>query len=426
MTTAPETHASSPGRPDSRPRRRSLTALLVGEGIDYMGTAVHRVALPALAVLYLGASPGEVALLAFTGTIPALLVSLPAGVLLGRHPLRAVLVTTDLAAAAVVLMIPAATVLNVLTMPLLYSIALALGSLSVLHMAASMAAVPLLSDAGRLHRANSNFTAVITTAGVTGSALGTMLVATVGPARALLADVASFVLSACCATRVRALPAPDRARAVRRPMLDEIREGLRYSVKDKVLRPLFTALTAASIGGGLTVTLLAYHLLTAVHVGTTGLGVIMIAGSLGGLTGALIAPRLTRRYGSGTVLAAGFTVHALMQIPPLLAEPGPAWLIALIVSSGGQFTAATCVGTTQRSVQQWITPHHLRARVQQTALWLGQGSLPLAALAAGGLATLAGVRAVMLTGVLVLLLSAGMLWRSPVRHLTVKDDGGAL
>lgn len=423
MTTASQT--LNPLGRSSSPRGRSLAFLLVGEGVDYAGTAVHRVALPALAVLYLGASPGEVALLAFAGTIPALLVSLPAGVLLDRFSLRAVLVTTDLAAAAVVILIPAAAFSEMLTMPLLYSIALALGSLSVLHMAASMVAVSLLSDAGRRHRANARSTAVLTTAGVTGSALGTVLVATIGPARALLADVASFVVSACCATCVRALPAPDRARAVRRPMLDEIREGLRYSARHEVLRPLLAVLSATGIGSGLTVTLLAYHLLTAVRVGTTGLGLIMAASSVGGLTGALIAPRLTRRYGAGSVLAAGFIVHALMQIPPLVADPGPAWLAALILAGFGHYAAATCVGTTQRSVQQWISPLHLRARVQQTALWLSQGSQPLAALAAGGLATFTSVPAVMLAGVLVLLLSAGLLWISPVRGLTVKDEEAA-
>ncbi|MGW3974638.1 hypothetical protein ACWEFD_35835 [Streptomyces ardesiacus] len=85
-----------------------------------------------------------------------------------------------------------------------------------------------------------------------------------------------------------------------------------------------------------------------------------------------------------------------MQMPPLLAEQGPAWLATLIVSSSGQFTAATCTGTTQRSVQQWSAPLHLRACVQQTALRLSQVSLPLTALAAG--ATLVGVRAVNMKG----------------------------
>lgn len=419
MTTASETRSAS-GRTGGRPRGQSLAFLLAGEGIGYVGSAVHKVAFPALAVLYLGATPGQVALLAFAATVPALLVSLPAGVLLDRYPLRAVLVTTDLAAAAMVVMIPAAAVFDVLTMPLLYSIALALGSLSVLHTAASMAAVPLLAGPGKLHQANSRFTAVLTTAGVTGSALGTMLVAMAGPARALIADVVTLVVSACCAVRVRELPVPDRARAAKRPMLDEIREGLLYSAKDRVLRPLFLVLTATGIGSGLTTTLLAYHMLTTVRVGTTGLGLVMAAGSLGGLIGALIAPRLVRRHGSGSVLAVGFVVHALMQIPPLVAEPGRAWLTVVMIGSCGHFAAATCVGTTQRSVQQWSSPPHLRARVQQTALWLINGARPLAA---GALACLTSVRAVMLAGVLVLLLSAGTLWRSPVRLLAAKDEG---
>ncbi|WP_434598487.1 MFS transporter [Streptomyces sp. A5-4] len=422
MTTASETHSPS-GRPGGRPKGESLAFLLAGEGIGYAGSSVHNIALPTLAVLYLGATPGQVALLAFVTTVPALLVSLPAGVLLDRYPLRAVLVTTDLAAATVAAAIPAAALLGVLTMPLLYSIALALGSLSVLHTAASMAAVPLLAAPGQLHRANARFAAVITTAGVTGSALGTVLVSVAGPARALIADVVSFVVSACCAVRLRALPVPGRARVARRPMLEEIREGLRYSASDRVLRPLFLTLTATGIGSGLTTTLLSYHLLTTVRVGTTGLGLIIAASSLGGLTGALIAPRLVQRYGSGTVLAVGFIVHALMQVPPLVATPGPAWLPALTLAGYGHYAAATCVGTTQRTVQQWNSPPRLRARVQQTALWLINGGRPLAALAAGALAALTSVRAVMLTGILVLLLSAATLWRSPVRSLMAKDGG---
>ncbi|MFD4964945.1 MFS transporter, partial [Streptomyces sp. NPDC058417] len=384
-------------------------------------------ALPALAVLHLGASPGQVALLAFAASAPALLVSLPAGVLIDRYPLRTVLVATDLAAAATVLTIPAAAALNVLTMPLLYVIASALGSLAVLHLAGSMAAVPLLAAYGETHRTHSQYTGVLTVAGITGSAIGTVLIAVTGPARALLADAASFLVSACCMARIRALPAPGSQRgAPKPPMLGEIRDGLRHCATDaEVLRPLLLALTATSIGVGLTGTLQAYHLLTTVGVGTTGLGAIMVAGSLGGLTGTLIAPRLVIRHGAGLVLTAGFAAHALMQIPLIIARPGPLWLAVLLAGAFGQFAGATVVGTTQRSVQQWTSPTHLRARVQQTALWLSQGSMPLAALAAGALAALTSVRTVMLTGVLIGLASGGILWCSPLRRLAARDEASA-
>ncbi|MER8197628.1 MFS transporter [Streptomyces microflavus] len=424
MTTAPPALnglARSARKPTSR------RYFLAGEGLGHAGSCVHGIALPALAVLQLEASAGQAALLSFAATAPALLVALPAGVLIDRYRLRTVMITTDLASASFTLAIPAAALLDALTMPLLYAIALILGSLATLHKAAAMAAVPLLADQERqLHRANAQFTMVITTAGFLGRALGTVLIAVAGPARTLIADAVSLVMSACCASRVRDLPAPDRSPAKRQPIRKEIGEGLTFTLRDPVLRALIVALTATSVGSALTTALLPYHLLTAVETGTTGLGVIMAAGSLGGLAGALIAPRLVRRFGSGPVLAAGFCLHAVAQIPLLLATPGPTWLIVLTLAGSGQYAAATTVGTTQRSVQQWHTPPHLRARVQQTALWLGTGMIPLAVLAAGALATLASVRTVMALGVLVLIVSAGVLWRSPVRHLTARDEGAEL
>lgn len=423
MTTAPPvlTELARSGG-----KRRSRRYLLAGEGLGHAGSCVHGIALPALAVLHLDASPGQAALLHFAATAPALVVSLPAGVLLGRYPLRTVMTTTDLTSAAVVLAIPAAALLDALSMPLLYTIALVLGSLTSLHKAAAMDAVPLLADEERLHRSNATFTGVITTAGIIGRALGTVLIALAGPARTLIADAVSLVLSACCAARMQGLPAPDRLAADRRPMREEIHEGVEYALKDPVLRPLFVALTATSIGHALTTTLLPYHLLTTIETGTTGLGVVMAAGSVGGLTGALFSTRLVRRFGSGPVLATGFCLHAVTQIPLLLAAPGTAWLIVLALAGSGQYAAATIVGTTQRSVQQWHAPSHLRTRVQQTALWLGTGMMPLAALAAGALATLTSVRTVMALGILILIVSAGALWRSPVRRLTSRDaDTGA-
>ncbi|MFD4578181.1 hypothetical protein ACFWNK_38510, partial [Streptomyces sp. NPDC058417] len=66
------------------------------------------------------------------------------------------------------------------------------------------------------------------------------------------------------------------------------------------------------------------------------------------------------------------------------------------------------------------------ARVQQTALWLSQGSMPLAALAAGALAALTSVRTVMLTGVLVQFLSVVAVWRSPLIRLRENDRAQSL
>ncbi|MFG2835989.1 MFS transporter [Streptomyces zaomyceticus] len=422
MTAAPEIHCRPPLVGRAQDVRRSLALLFAGEGIRYAGTSVHAVALPALAVLYLHADPGQVALLACAAKLPALVVTLPAGVVLDRFPLRTILISTDLTAAALVSAIPLVAVLDRLSMPLLYAVALALGAVSTLHTAASMAAVPMLA-AGQLHRANSRFTAVLTIAGTSGTALGALLVATIGAARAFAADTLSYLVSAWCATRIRALPTPDGARTKRQPVIREIHEGITHCANDRVLRPLFLALAITGVGDGLTATLLPYHLLTTVQVGATGLSVIMGAGSLGGLTGAIAGRRLVHRYGTGRVLLCAWPGYALMPVLPLLAQPGPGWLAILAISGFLQWAAATCIGTTQRSVQQQTSPVRLRSRVQQTSLWLTTGIMPLTALAAGALTTLISIRTVMAIGVIVLLLPLGMLWRSPVRRLPAMDEG---
>ncbi|MFE4304728.1 MFS transporter [Streptomyces sp. NPDC056891] len=415
MTAAPDT--TTPAAPDSGPStRRALIALLAGEGTSYAGAAVHRMALPALAVLHLQATPGQVALLASAAQLPALIVSLPAGVVLDRHPLRTVLLTTDLAAASVVLAIPAAAVLGQLTMPALYIVAFALGALSVLHGAAAMAALPRLTDPRLLHRVHARLASVASVASIAGAGLGTLLVAAVGPAKATFANMASFLVSAWCATGVRVRPAP-KAPGKRPPMVREIRDGLLHNTRDPLLNPLFLALVGTGVGTGFASTFLAYHLLTTVHIGTTGLGIVMAASSLGALAGALLAPRLADRYGPGAVLSIGSSVYALTHAAPLIAGAGLGWLAVLAAAGFAQHAAACCMGTTQRSVHQAVSPPQFQARAVQNAYWAVAGGETLAAVAAGPLAALTSVPTTMLTGLVLLVLSSWVLWRSPVSRL---------
>ncbi|MER6116107.1 MFS transporter [Streptomyces sp. NPDC001743] len=417
MTTASDTTAN-PAAAGSSTARHALGTLLAGEGTSYAGTAVHQLALPALAVLQLQATPGQIALLAFAAKLPALVVALPAGVVLDRYPIRTVLLVTDLAAATVVLAIPAAAVVGQLTMPALYAVALTLGALSVLHSAATMTALPHLAGPGLLHRAHARLTAAVTVSGTAGAALGTVLVTAVGPARAILANAVSFLVSAWCATRIRVLPVPT-ARGKRPPMAGEIRDGLLHSARHPLLSPLLLALAGSGFGTGLTSTYLAYYLLTTAQVGATGLGMIMAASSLGGLTGALLAPRLVRHHGPGVVLNTGLTLYALTHVAPLIAGPGLVWLAALAATGCAQHAAACAVGTTQRSVQQTVSPPRLRARTLQTSLWVIAGSETLGALAAGPLASLTSVPTTMLIGLVLLALASSVLWRSPIGRLTV-------
>ncbi|WP_328786514.1 MFS transporter [Streptomyces sp. NBC_00273] len=392
---------------------------LSGESAGLVGTSVHLVALPTLAVLELDATAGQAALLASLAHLPTFLLALPAGGIVDRYAKRALLVGTDLAGTAVVMVVPVAALAGMLSMPVLYAVALVLGAVTVLHQAAAIAIVPQLVEPALLHRANARVGAAFGAADTAGTYLGTAVVAVVGASRAFWLDALSYLVSACCATR---LPEPGRpvrgkGRSGRR-LAGEIGEGLAYTARTPLVRDLVLALTLTGVGVGVTGALFAYYVLTALEAGPTGLGIVMGVSGVGALVGALAAPRIVARFGPGPTLLAGFATCPVAGVPLLVAGPGPVWLVVLAAAGGLQLAAAAVAGTTQRSVRQQICPPGLQARAQQTSTWLVSGSKPFAALAGGAVATAYGARAALAVGTLVLVLPVVVLWRSPVSRLT--------
>ncbi|GGT51630.1 MFS transporter [Streptomyces kurssanovii] len=394
---------------------RSFNAYLTGEAASLLGTSVHAVALPALAVLELGAGPDQVALLALLGHLPSFVLALPAGVIVDRHGKKRLLVVTDLVAAAAVALIPVSAAAGVLSIAVLYAVALTVGAATVLHNAAAISVVPQLVPAGLRHVANSRVGVAFSSADIAGTYAGTAVVAVVGASRAFALDAVSYLLSAWCASRIR-LERP-AAVPVRRRMMRQIVEGMGYVARDPLARPLVASLALTGLGTGMVNTYWGFHLLTALQAGPVGLGVVMGVCGAGGLVGAFLAPRLVRRFGPGRVLVTSFTLCAAMGVPLLLARPGPLWLAVLAVAGMVQMAGAACAGTTQRSVRQQICPPELQGRAQQTSTWLVTGSRFLATAAAGVLAATTSVPTALVVGTVLLFAPVVLLCLSPVRGL---------
>ncbi|MFB8106903.1 hypothetical protein ACFC3O_29515 [Streptomyces sp. NPDC056007] len=101
----------------------------------------------------------------------------------------------------------------------------------------------------------------------------------------------------------------------------------------------------------------------------------------------------------------------------MLVGPGTAGQVVIGACLLVQTGAAVAHGGLQRSVRQELCPARLQGRAQATGAWLAFGLRPLAALLAGALGTLVGLRPAL--GVITLLLAAPfvILWRSPARKL---------
>lgn len=179
---------------------RSFRAYWVGEAVTLAGSSVHGVALPVVAVLELDAFPGQVSLLATAATVPAFVLALPAGVAGDRYPKKKIMIGSDLAAAVAVPVVPVCWAAGVLSVPVLYAVALLLGALTVLHQAASIAIVPEIVDRAHMHPANARTAGAVSLADTAPTYGGTLVVGLLGAVRALWLDSLSYLVSALCAS----------------------------------------------------------------------------------------------------------------------------------------------------------------------------------------------------------------------------------
>ncbi|MEU1423380.1 MFS transporter [Kitasatospora sp. NPDC005751] len=395
---------------------RPFRYLLGSEAASLSGSAVSSVALPALAVLDLHASTAQVAVLAFLGQLPSTL-ALWAGAVSDRRAKRPQLIASDLAAATALVTIPASALTGVLTIGHLYAVTIVLGITKTVHDAAAISLLPALVEPHQLQNANSRLGAASSVADSAGSNAGAALVGAFGPARSVLADAVSFLLSALLFWRIRVPEQNDGRPAGRRGLARDIADGVRYVLGQPTIRTVIAALSTLSFGLAVMNTYWAYYLLTALAISPTAFGVIMGAGGAGSLAGALLAPRIADRIGLGATIISGFAVSPLAQVPLLLARPGPGWQIALATALAVQLFWATAAGTSQRSLRQALCDPRFQGRMQAASTTVTAGARPLAAATAGILVALLDVRTTLTIGAVLQIVPVALLLASPVRTL---------
>ncbi|MER6031855.1 MFS transporter [Streptomyces sp. NPDC001851] len=413
--SSPYDSVSSAGR-TSLWRHRDFRRYLTGQAASVAGSSISSMALPVLAVLELDASPAQVAWITFMGQLPPVLLALYAGALADRRSKRKQMITGDLVSAAALASVPAAAALDRLSLAQLMVVAAVQGAAGVLHDAAAISLLPSLVDRSLIQRSNSRIGALFAVAATAGSNLGAALTALLGPARALLGDVGSYLVSAWCTARIQTRETT-RARAGSHRLHTEIGEGLRYVRRDHRLRTLTLVNATTSAALALLNTLWALYLLRSLSMSPTAFGVVLGVGALGAAAGALAAPALARRYGPGPMMLVALALTPLTQIPLLLASPALAWQTAIGAALFLQLACAAAAGTTQRSIRQVVTAEGMQARMQAVSTWLTSGARPVAALVAGGLGTRIGVRPTLIVGTCLLLVPLVVLYRSPLRGL---------
>ncbi|MFJ4716093.1 MFS transporter [Streptomyces sp. NPDC088785] len=389
------------GRDDGDSARRSAGGSAPGVFWRYWtagtvsdaGSAVTALALPLLALTVLDATAFETALLAAAGQISWLLLSLPAGVVAQHVPLRRLQVGLDLVRFVALGSLPLAWWLGALTYPHLLFAALVTGAATVLFDIGNSTFLPAVVPAGQLAARNSVVSGTHAVTDTGGPSLGGVLVSAAGPAGALAVDAVSHLVSAVLLRTLPELrPAPP---AGQRP-LRLIREGWRYVTRHPVMLPCTVWATAANFLNAALVALTPLYLVREAGLNSVQLGLVLAMDGVGALAGSAVAVRITRRLGTARgIIAADLAGAALLLLAPLTTSAGDAYWFAL---GNAGFAFGSVVGSiTTRTYRQTQSPPALLSRVMATVRFISWGALPLGALAAGLLATLAGTHAALWT-----------------------------
>jgi len=241
---------------------------------------------------------------------------------------------------------------------------------------AGRSAVPALVDEGDLLPANAWLGTALNMQVAVGPLLGGLFVATLGVRGALVADAASFLLSAVLLLRVS--PLPPRRSAARASFLADTRAGLGYVRRHAVARAVVVTLFLGVAFAGIDNVALVFLSREVLGAGALGFGVVAAAFGIGMLV-ASIALSSGRGRSPRMLFIGGWTLTAagtlLTGVAPVL------WFAVAAQAIGGLGNGADNVASDtliQRSV-----PREMLGRVfgvTSTAAYVGAGI----AYAAGG------------------------------------------
>ncbi|WP_199754086.1 MFS transporter [Amycolatopsis sp. WAC 01375] len=375
---------------EPRPSQRRNEWLLISfTGTTNTADAVMRVALPLLATTVTD-SPALIAAVAIMLTLPWLITALHIGVLVDRKNRRSLMVGAEFARMAAMAVMLTAVAAGFVNLPLILAVALVLGVAEVVAQLSAMSIIPTVTPKSRWQSLNARLTATeYVTFSFLGAPIGGFLVAA-GFAVALGASGAVYLFGAVLLTMLAGDFAVKQAKE-RRPARVEIREGLSFLWRHRLLRTM-----AALITGMAGCWAAWYALIPAYAVGgPLGLtpaqyGFLLTSLGAGGVLGTVLVGPVNRLIGRRWAMFVDIIGTVLMVGVPAVVPGAPAsvWPVGVAAFFAG--VGGTMWTVNSRVISQSLVPNELLGRFSAASRLLSWGMLPVSAAIAGGLAELFG------------------------------------
>ena len=395
----------------NRPFRQYWT----GQTISLFGDQIALLAIPLLAVLTLDADAQQMGLLGAVELAPSLFFAFAFGAWADRRASRrAILIGADLGRAALLLGIPLASLLGVLTMPVLYVAAFATGTLGVLFMVSEQTVFTSLVKPTEYVEANSLLIGSRSVSIAGGKTLGGLLVAVLTAPVAVAVDAVTFLLSALFVRRAD-VPEPPAA-----PPDSDLAAGIRFIRRTPLLRASLFGTATFNLFNTAFWALLVLFATREMGLGSGAIGIALGVGALGSILGTVWAKRLNARIGLGKALIFSFVMAPLplLLVPLASGPPAVSWVL-LTTAEFGSGVGVMILEIGLASLQAAVIPDALRSRVWGAILFVNWGIRPLGALGGGLLAGAIGLRSTMWIAAFGGII--GVLWLLPSGMSKVRD-----
>jgi len=370
-------------------------------------------AVPLVAVLMLGAGPGEIGLLAALQTLPFLLLAIPLGLLADRVSRCRLMVAAESLRALSLLALLAMVLTGRLSIGGLALLGFIGAVGTVCFSVAAPALVPAIVPRQALARANGRLELARSMAFAAGPALAGALVAWAGASSAF---VLATLLSGAAVALLLGLAEPARARAARRHALLEIRDGAQFVWQQTYLRPMVIAGTVWNISWFVLQAAYVPYAVRVLGLTAQGVGITLGAYGAGMVVGALLSPRVVAAMPFGRAIQLGPAVSVLAAATMAATLFIPSGVLAGMAFF--LFGVGPIVWTiTSTTLRQSVTPHAMLGRVSAVFLAVNAGSRPIGAALGGVVGASMGEAACLWLALAGFVLQAAVIFASQLHAL---------
>jgi MFS family permease len=346
----------------------------------------------------LGANAFEMGLLGALQLLSFPTLGMFVGVWADRYRRRPIMILANVGRMMALGSIPIASIFRLLSLNLLYVVAVITGVCTVFFDISYQSYLPVLIDKADLVEGNTKLQLSASAGQVGGPALPGFLIEILGAARAIAVDAGGFLTSAIALLSIK--KQEEKTKPAADPhFFGEMKEGAAVVLGNNILRSIAGCTATSNLGSQMAFVVLLLFAYRDLYLSLGLVGIIFSVGSVGVLLGAWVAGSASTRLGLGRTIVLSAAGSIALLLIPLAGHALPMLILACALLVTGAFS--TIYNINQLSLRQAITPDRLQGRMNATMRTIVWGTIPVGSFLGGVLGESIGLVMTIVLGALI-------------------------